>query len=114
MICPVCHKREATQDVVRYFGEYKTQGKVCSFCYEKALNLDANGFYNTFYADLQKSCRRCGRTLNQILNTMIVGCPHCYTQFATELGPLIKSVQSSEDDDWYCNFHKNSFGKKLC
>lgn len=93
MICPVCRKREATEDVVRYFGAYKSEGKVCQNCVSVADSLDANGFYKIFYEDLQKSCRRCGRKLGEILNTMIVGCPVCYFEFASELKPLIDSVQ---------------------
>ncbi len=94
MICPVCHKREATEEVVRYFGAFKSQGLVCHECLSAAYSLDANGFYNVFYANLQKTCRRCGRSLNDILNTMIVGCPYCYTEFSEELKPLIDSLQS--------------------
>ncbi len=93
MICPVCHKKEATEDVLRYFGSYKSEGKVCSSCVSIAYTLDANEFYNTFYANLQKTCHRCGKTLGEILNTLIVGCPYCYTEFAAELKPLIDSVQ---------------------
>ncbi len=94
MICPVCHKREATEEVVRYFGAFKSQGVVCHECVGAAYSLDANGFYNVFYANLQRTCRRCGRSLGEILNTMIVGCPHCYTEFQNELKPLIDSLQS--------------------
>lgn len=96
MICPVCHRREATEEVVRYFGAYKSHGVVCSDCVESAYSFDANDFYRTFYLSLQKTCRRCGRTLNTILNTMIVGCPFCYVEFAKELKPLIDSVQRRE------------------
>ena len=93
MICPVCHKNEATEEVVRYFGAFKSEGKVCPSCMHAALSYDAEEFYAVFYSDLLKTCRRCGRTLGEILNTMIVGCPHCYVEFAAELNPLIDNVQ---------------------
>lgn len=93
MICPVCRKNEATEEVVRYFGAYKSEGKVCPACMQTAMNFDADDFYRVFYADLQKKCKRCGRSLGEILNTLIVGCPHCYAEFAAELKPLIDSVQ---------------------
>lgn len=93
MICPVCHKKEATEEVVRYFGAFKSEGVVCSSCVGTAYTLDANEFYKTFYLDLQRTCIRCGRSLGDILNTMIVGCPHCYVEFAKELKPLIDAVQ---------------------
>lgn len=93
MICPVCHKREATEEVVRYFGSFKSEGRVCSSCVADAYSFDANEFYEVFFKNLQRTCRHCGRSLNEILNTMIVGCPYCYLEFEKELTPLINSVQ---------------------
>lgn len=97
MICPVCFKKEATKEVVRYFGAYESKGVVCADCLDFAYLLDANGFYNVFYANLQHSCPRCGRTLGQILNTLIVGCPNCYQEFAKEFKPLIDSLQGRDN-----------------
>ena len=93
MICPVCHKREATESVVRVFGNIRTEGHVCPACVDAAYLLDANGFYKTFFQQDTRACRRCGRTLGEIMNTLLVGCPHCYVDFQEELKPLIEVLQ---------------------
>lgn len=93
MICPICRKNEATADVVRDFGSYICEGKVCPTCLKIANSLSPDSFYNLFYVQLNRSCRCCGRRLGEILNTMICGCPACYDEFKQELAPLIDSVQ---------------------
>lgn len=93
MICPVCFKEEATETVTREFVGGRIEGKVCANCVLHAQSLTANGFYNIFVQQQEKRCRRCGRSLNEIMQTLLLGCPHCYTDFAKQLTPLIDVLQ---------------------
>lgn len=97
MICPICHKHEATETVTRKFNGVVVQGVVCSHCYETAFCLDQSSFFYTFIAQGDKKCKVCGRSLAEIEQSLLVGCPNCYKEFAKELQPLIKKMQGEDD-----------------
>ncbi len=93
MICPVCFKNEATETVTREFSDSLVSCRVCPSCYYDASRMTRQDFYFVFFERPTRRCLNCGRTLGDILNTMLVGCANCYRDFAKELRPLIESVQ---------------------
>lgn len=93
MICPICHKREATRNIIRRFGNAILQGDVCENCYAVASSFDRETFYRAFIENGEKQCRFCGRTLAEIESTLLVGCQGCYTEFRYELQPIIDRLQ---------------------
>lgn len=99
MICPICHKKEANQTVTRRFGGAIIQGEVCDDCNSITLSMSEAEFYKVFITRPTKKCRFCGRTLNEIENSLLVGCQNCYSQFSEELRPLINRLQGIDEND---------------
>ena len=93
MLCPVCKKADATIEVIKYIDGRPVVGVVCYGCYDKAVSLDARGFYYLFSVLPEKACPVCGRTYREFSSTLLLGCPHCYKEFEGELKPLIGSIQ---------------------
>ncbi len=99
MICPICHKKEATKIVTRKFSGAQVSGQVCDDCLNVALTLDKEGFFYTFISQPDKACRNCGRKLSEIENTLLVGCKMCYREFGIELKPMINRLQGIGTDE---------------
>lgn len=93
MLCPICKKEHATREVMRYLGGNLYTGYVCEHCYNRAVSFDDRGFYYYFVTLKNKRCAVCGRTYEEFLQTMLLGCPNCYNEFSTELKPLIDDIQ---------------------
>ncbi len=47
-------------------------------------------------ANLQKKCSDCGYELSGFYSTGMLGCPHCYKNFFTEIKGAINSVQGGK------------------
>ena len=84
MVCDICKRNEAVVKVTRNSGGETTVLRLCRECYEK---------YDGRRVEEMPRCRNCGRTLDEIKETWIVGCEKCYERFADELDPIIRSVQ---------------------
>ncbi|MBQ9710258.1 MAG: hypothetical protein IJV67_06535 [Clostridia bacterium] len=83
MICQICHKGEACKQLNKVINGNVKTFYVCKECF-------SSGGVSTVPP---KKCRYCGRTWNEINSTLIVGCAHCYDEFASELQPIIRQVQ---------------------
>ena len=93
MLCPICKKEHATNQVIKFLGENMITGFVCDKCYDKAMSLDLRAFYYYFVTLKNKRCSVCGRSYEEFSNTLLLGCPNCYNEFSLELKPLVDSIQ---------------------
>ena len=84
MICEICNKSEATKEIQVIKNGSVQVLKVCNECFNQGRVMRIT---------TSRKCRFCGREWDQIARTLIVGCEHCYSQFANELAPIIKKVQ---------------------
>lgn len=84
MLCEICHRYEAERKLNKVInGSYKTL-YVCKDCF----NRSGEGAVIP-----QKKCPNCGRTLEEINQTFLVGCAKCYETFSSELQEVIRKVQ---------------------
>lgn len=84
MICEICNRQEATREIQVIKNGSVQVLSVCDECFN-------HGAVTRITAS--RRCRFCGREWEQIERTLIVGCEHCYSQFAAELKPIIMKVQ---------------------
>lgn len=94
MLCPVCHKAQASEKVEKIVDGRFIEGHVCRDCYIKALSMDKREYYYTFVTLPDKACPVCGRTFGEFSESLLLGCPHCYKTFEQELLPLVDSIQA--------------------
>ena len=88
MLCDKCNRREPVVKVTRVIGGEKVTLRLCRECYENPENVQVE--------EIQR-CRYCGRSLDEIRETWIVGCEKCYERFADQLDPIIKKVQKVDE-----------------
>ena len=84
MVCEICNKREAVKEIQIIKNGNLQVLRVCSECFNEGRVMRVVP---------SRKCRFCGREWEQINRTLIVGCEHCYSQFAKELEPIIRKVQ---------------------
>ena len=84
MICEICNKRQAVKEIQVLKNGSTQVLAVCAECFNQG---------KTVRVASSKKCRFCGREWEQISHTLIVGCEHCYSQFAKELDGIIRKVQ---------------------
>lgn len=96
MICPICRKNHASEEVKRSLGALEVRGAVCANCLVDAYAMEDEEFFRLFYLLPQKKCKACGRSFGEISETLLVGCGACYSSFEREIEPLIKSLQRTE------------------
>ncbi len=94
MLCPICRSARATEKIERVVEGTFVEGAVCHDCCRRAYGLDGRSFYYLFVTLPQKACPSCGRTYEQFSKTLLLGCPHCYKAFESELKPLVESIQA--------------------
>lgn len=88
MYCDTCKSREPVVKVTREIGGELRVLRLCRECYESLQGLKVEEIPH---------CRFCGRSLEEIKDTWIVGCEKCYERFYSELKPIIKSVQKADE-----------------
>lgn len=84
MLCEKCNVRQAERKVTQTIdGRVKTT-YFCAQCCDSMMERRIEEI---------PRCKYCGRTIDEIMETWIVGCEKCYDRFADKLDPIIKSVQ---------------------
>lgn len=109
MICQRCGKRPAEVQYTEMIGSQKTMQWLCSQCAREAgllvsLNLHplTHGSTAKLFSDGQNTqatllCPECGTDVESLRRSGLLGCPHCYEVFRTQLEPLLRSVHHATD-----------------
>ena len=84
MLCEICGKNYAEKKLNKSINGTIRTLAVCKDCFNR-------GGENA--PRKERKCNFCGRTLTQINETLIVGCPKCYEVFREELSEIIRQVQ---------------------
>ncbi|MDY4186273.1 MAG: hypothetical protein SOX77_00255 [Candidatus Borkfalkiaceae bacterium] len=84
--CEICGQNPAEYKIEKIVDGQKIVRYVCRDCAEEFGDVKIAG-------ETEKTCRVCGKTLNEINRDFTVGCEYCYTEFYKELYPVIKKVQ---------------------
>lgn len=100
MLCENCGKNEATVYMEKIINGVKTRMRLCPKCMAEQQKEAINAAFGMFSGFMEPSlnkgvCRKCGRSLGDIIETGFVGCPECYVEFGDRLNPIIKNVQSA-------------------
>lgn len=108
MLCENCGKNTATTHIKKIINGVATSRHLCNEC---AAEYGISGFggggianmLSSMFGDVltdnqslrAKTCKKCGATFREIVNSGRVGCEECYTEFYSELLPYIKRVHGS-------------------
>lgn len=98
MICSRCGK-ETAQIYVKRVSDEDVRVALCPAC-NRALFPNETGGLRPYSeknkGKASRECPACGTTMEDFRRTGLLGCAHCYTAFAGELLPVIRSVQRAE------------------
>ncbi len=86
MFCEICNRRIAEITLKTGAGGVWHEQHLCRECYaamQSGLKREKE----------PRACRYCGRTEDEVLQTLIVGCENCYDEFKDILEPIIERVQ---------------------
>lgn len=101
MICDACKKNEATVKLVAIIDGTKTERHLCAECMEKQKSrVRAEGMQSMLSAIIAGArrtgmvhsglrCSNCGLSFDEFRKTSRLGCAQCYTDFRTQLHPLL-------------------------
>ena len=107
MKCEKCNEREATVLYKQTINGESTSMHLCAECATRAQEENGFGLHfptsNDLFGSLfsiagpgqsytAKKCEGCGATFADIRRTGKVCCPACYTAFAKELEPTVRSL----------------------
>lgn len=84
MLCELCHRNPEYITIKTTAQGITYEKHICREC------SAALGYVDCFN---NRTCRYCGRSLEDIKRTLLVGCERCYEQFQDELKPIIERVQ---------------------
>lgn len=110
MLCEKCGKQEATYHSTVNLNGVVTESHLCSDCAigESKLHhmFNVGNFFKPSLFELQDDivskvgakpsgsvCKTCGKTYDDFLKTGLLGCADCYHAFASDLIPVIKTMQ---------------------
>lgn len=124
MLCQTCKERAATIHLTEISGGHRVETHLCQQCAQEqglalTTQIPLNELLDTLLssqkADMHKqqnpaqpfsdsrsehACPMCGMTLRRFSKEPLLGCPHDYVEFDTELTPLIK--QSHNGSTRHC------------
>lgn len=106
MICDNCKKRESVISFTKIEDNEVTEVHLCKECAAKKFKgnfLMIDGFKDLFKElfnteetiDIEKTCRFCGRRIEEVLTTSNLGCIHCYDEFRDEINDFLQNYQLS-------------------
>lgn len=106
MICDNCKKRESVISFTKIEDNEVTEVHLCKECAAKKFKgnlLMIDGFKDLFkelfnteeVMDVEKTCRFCGRKIEEVLKTSNLGCIHCYDEFRDEINDFLQNYQLS-------------------
>lgn len=118
MLCQACKERSATIHLTEINNGQRNETHLCPDCAQQQglsiqsqipLNELLNSLLNTQQeqaqndakepdaAEPERACPVCGMTLKRFAKDPLLGCPHDYTEFQTELMPLIEQSQNGRN-----------------
>jgi len=121
MLCQACKERSATIHLTEINNGQRSETHLCPECArQQGLSVQAqiplNELLNTLLSTQKKkggdgtktsdptetehACPVCGMTLTQFAKDPLLGCPHDYTEFQSQLLPLIE--QSHNGKNYHC------------
>lgn len=106
MLCQHCQQNSATTHVKRSVNGKTTELHLCSDCASTLGvgifsngGIDVGNLFGGLFADPhvhiskeQNRCAVCGKSLRDIVQSGLVGCPDCYTTFYERLLPSIQRI----------------------
>lgn len=106
MICDNCKIRESVISFTKIEDNEVTEVHLCKECAAKKFKgnfLMIDGFKDFFKElfnteetiDIEKTCRFCGRRIEEVLKTSNLGCIHCYDEFRDEINDFLQNYQLS-------------------
>lgn len=114
MYCEECGKRPATVHLTKTVNNQKTEIHLCEQCAKERQDLPFNfepfsihkflaGLFNEGLGSQlmvsqpreEQGCRSCSLTFNQFGQLGRLGCGDCYTEFRTNLEPLLRRIHGS-------------------
>ncbi len=95
MICSRCGK-ETKQFIMRRIRDDDTRVALCPACNRELFPGAAEQAVPREGRAETGRCPACGTTMEEFRRTGLLGCAHCYTAFAAQLLPVIRSVQHAE------------------
>lgn len=84
MYCEICNRRPAEVTIRTGVNGVWQDRHLCRECYSAMQNN---------LKPKARACKYCGRTEDEIEQTLIVGCEKCYDEFSDILEPIIERVQ---------------------
>lgn len=87
MLCEKCNVRRAERRITQTIDGRVRTVYLCAECCDR--------YMNTRVEEIPR-CKYCGRTIDEINETWLVGCEKCYERFADTLDPIIKNVQKAD------------------
>ncbi len=121
MLCQVCKERSATIHLTEINNGQRSENHLCQQCArQQGLSIKSkiplDELMNTLLSsqqekasqqgkpsiagDTEHACPNCGMTLGRFAQTPLLGCSHDYTEFQSELLPLIE--QSHNGQSHHC------------
>jgi protein arginine kinase activator len=98
MNCEKCNSREATVHLTEIISNIRSEVHLCDNC-AKDIGLNKSFCYinSQTSSDLitTKKCSYCGTTNDDIDETGLVGCMHCYDLFKDEISSIVGELQYS-------------------
>lgn len=94
MICDLCKKKEATNEVVEIINNKRYSKTVCADC----LKLYSDGNFSNYYHTYNKraegaaeviECPKCKTTLKTAMAEREFGCEYCYVHFKDFINKLL-------------------------
>lgn len=108
MICQKCHKNLATIRYAEVVNGRVSDRMICPSCYKAMEQGETSGFEIAGQAPtprrmrpsaatvdqmaVQKSCRACGKDLEEVLESRMAGCSVCYDSFGEEIAPVLQET----------------------
>jgi protein arginine kinase activator len=104
MLCDECKMNEAVYRSVKVVNGRRTEKYLCESCQKlygglEFLKFGLGDFFSTLTdaepreAKRQQVCGNCGQTLDNFLQTGMLGCAKCYSEFGAVLKPIILKTQ---------------------
>lgn len=116
MLCENCHQRPANVHVTRIVNADKTEMHLCSECAREMddigipfepgvsmqnvlaelLNYDELLGRHATRTRATPQCSACGLTYQELTRTGLMGCAHCYEDFAAPLQSLLQRIHGAK------------------
>lgn len=116
MLCQNCGKNEVTFRYTQIINGVKKEMALCDSCAKElglekldfSMPIDISSFLGNFFEDFEDgsflpelenphaiTCKNCGLSYEDFVNTGKFGCDECYTTFERRLKPILKNLHGT-------------------